>query len=117
MAFRTQWPLGNLKGGRTFAQVVFVPGLVASGEDTGTAAESWEKRGYFPSSGAELRVGYFSFQGPLTCLQPLPPSPIFLTSPVLLAQISSPWARLHPKVPCVSVKGSKRADFHLFRSD
>lgn len=55
--------------------VVLVPGLIASGEDAGTAAEAWENGGYFPSLGAELRVGYFLFQGPLTCSlsPPLPP--------------------------------------------
>lgn len=29
--------------------VVPAPGLVASGKETGTAAEGWENEGYFPS--------------------------------------------------------------------
>lgn len=41
---------------------------------TGTAAEGWEIGGYFPSLGAEVRLGCFLFWGPLTWSpSPLPP--------------------------------------------
>lgn len=43
------------------AQVVLAPGLVTSGKETGTAVEGWENAGYFPSLGAELRLGCFLF--------------------------------------------------------
>lgn len=70
------------------------PGWVASGEETGTAADAWEHRGYFPFSAEELRLGYFLFSGRLTCsLSSLPP-PLFpdFRSPPGEHSFLHPWA-------------------------
>lgn len=90
---RAQLPRGNLRRrgpGPAWSCLVWV----ASGEETGTAADAWEHRGYFPSLAEELRLGYFLFSGRLTCsLSSLPP-PLFpdFRSPTGEHSFLHPWA-------------------------